>query len=140
MEGTVEAHTKYSAADTWEEVNKHANRLHGKMSVAIATTVASPLMSLITQTEESARAVDSLATNAATQLVSLNRRVEGLSGQLVSMAQKNRQQQESLEMIWEKVNLLPPPSSAPAPAAPRVAPAVHLPRPPPNAQHPGRSQ
>ena len=96
-------------------------------------------MSLIVQTEENARAVDSLATNAATQLVSLNRRVEGLLGQLVSMAQKNRQQQEPLEMIWEKVNLLPPPSSAPAPAAPRVAPAVHPPR-PPNAQHPGRSQ
>ena len=48
----------------------------------------------------------------ATQLTSLNRRVEELSAQPISVAQKNRQQQELLEKIWERINIspLPPPA------------------------------
>ena len=120
MGGTIEANTKYSAGDTWDEVNKHANHLHGKMSAAIAATVASPLMSLVIQTKGSARAVDSIATKAATQLDSLSCQVEKLSGQLTSVSQKNLQQLELLGMIWEKVNLSPP--LPPAPAAPPSPP------------------
>ena len=77
-------------------------------------------MSLVIQTEGSSRVVESLATNAATQLASLNCRVEELSGQLTGVSQKNLQQLELLEKIWEKANLLQPLS--PAPAAPRQPP------------------
>ena len=75
---TAEAHTEY-AADTLEEVSKYANTLHSKMSMAIAQSIVSPLDSLVGPTKNSTKAVNSL-TNTATQLVSLNRRVEKLSG------------------------------------------------------------
>ena len=46
----------------------------------------------------------------------LERRVEELSGQLVNLAQRARQQQELLDKIWEKVNTPPPPDCHPGPA------------------------
>ena len=57
--------------------------------------------------------------------------VEERSGQLISVAQKIRQQKELLEEIWEKANLPPTSLPAPAPAASRVALAVPPPKPPP---------
>ena len=56
----------------------------------------------------------------------LNRKVEELFGQLVSLAQRSRQQQELLDRILEKISALPPQQ---APAAPR--PKTPVPCPPP---------
>ena len=77
------------------------------------------------------QAVDNLtkAIDAnASQLTALSRTVEQLSGQLISEAKRNRQQQELLEKIWEKVNS--PPQDV-TPAVPRSG-ASH-PKPPPTA-------
>ena len=35
MEDTIEAHTKYSVVDKWDEVNKHANHLHSNLRRAL---------------------------------------------------------------------------------------------------------
>ena len=81
----------------------------------------------------------------------LERKVEELSGQLVSLAQRARQQQELLDKIWEKVNALPlPPTATPRPPTPAVskeftmpdvpAQAPHSPRPPPPSPQAWRCQ
>ena len=104
-----------------------------------------------------AKAVDSLAKTAATKLTGLDkevkeltqrrttddleRKVEEISGQLVSLAQRSRQQQDLLERILCKVeapflSLAPTPTPPPAPATPRpraaptppLAPATPRPR------------
>ena len=72
-----------------------------------------PLHSLAEVTGKSVKAVNGLTSNAATQLAGLNRWVEELSDQLVSVAQTNRQQQDLLEKIWEKVNCPPTPPPDP---------------------------
>lgn len=80
MAGTVEAHTKYAAAETREEVNKHANVLHGKVSMTIAKSIVCPLDSMVGLTKNNAKATNSLTNTTTTQLAGLNRRVVELSG------------------------------------------------------------
>ena len=93
--------------------SRRALHLHNKLTLSIATSVVGPLHSLAEVTGKSVKAVNGLTSNAATQLAGLNRWVEELSDQLVSVAQTNRQQQDLLEKIWEKVNCPPTPPPDP---------------------------
>ena len=81
----------------------------------VNNTVSTPMAVVLSMTEENGKAIGSLASKAASQFTALGRKVEDvgrrnpdvlerkieeLSGQLVSLAQHSRQQQELLDKIW----------------------------------------
>ena len=81
----------------------------------VNNTVSTPMAVVLSMTEENGKAIGSLVSKAASQFTALDRKIEDLgrrnpnvlerkieelSGQLVSLAQRSRQQQELLDKIW----------------------------------------
>ena len=69
-----------------------------------------PLRSLIEGSKRITTTIGSLvevANPSATQILVLTRTVKQLSGQLISEAKRNREQQELLDKTWEKLSTLP---------------------------------
>ena len=91
--------------NTKKAVESAAGRANKAVS-GLATTAASQLATLLSK-------VDKLEKSRSPN--TLERKVEELSGQLVALSQRSRQQQELLDKIWEKVS--PPPLSI-APRSP----------------------
>ena len=88
-------------------VTSEAEKMNKAVS-GLATMAASQLATLLQK-------VDELGKTRSCPPDTLERKVEELSGQLVSLAQQSRQQQGLLGKIWEKVSTPPPPSAAPCP-------------------------
>ena len=115
-----------------------------RMKLEMAKKIVELLALVLSKTGANTEAISSLSTAATTRLSALDRKVEELgkrrdpdtlerkieelSGQLVSLAQKSRQQQELLEKIWGRVSVPPPPPPPGAPAVPR--PRAASPQPP----------
>ena len=119
-----------SLSPSFNSIEKKIEDKVGKMRNALVGELV-PLKGIkeeVVKTSQTTFSLTKAVESNASQLATLTRTVEQLSGQLIAEAKRNRQQQELLEKIWKKVNA---PQQNVVPAIPRQE--LEVPKPPPTA-------